>query len=152
MMQEYQVSGFRVREYEELESTNTEAERVGWSELEDKMVILTYRQTQGRGQVGNHWESEPNDIESINILKGQAASALYGMRASNGVVVITTKSGKGARKGKPEVTINTGLSFDKVSTMPDFQKEFAQGFNGAFSPSDSRSWGPLISELANDPK
>ena len=47
--------------------------------------------------------------------------------------------GKGARKGKPEVTINTGLSFDKVSTMPDFQKEFAQGFNGAFSPSDSRS-------------
>ena len=46
MIQEYQVSGFRVREYEELGSTNTEAERVGWSELEDKMVILTYRQTQ----------------------------------------------------------------------------------------------------------
>ena len=44
---------------------------------------------------------DPNDIESINILKGQAASALYGMRASNGVIVITTKSGKGARKGKP---------------------------------------------------
>lgn len=42
---------------------------------------------------------DPNDIESINILKGQAASALYGMRASNGVIVITTKSGKGAKKG-----------------------------------------------------
>ena len=42
---------------------------------------------------------DPNDIESINILKGQAASALYGMRATNGVIVITTKSGKGARKG-----------------------------------------------------
>ena len=42
---------------------------------------------------------DPNDIESINILKGQAASALYGMRASNGVIIITTKSGKGARKG-----------------------------------------------------
>ena len=40
MIQEYQVSGFRVREYEELRSTNTEAERVGWDELEDKMVIL----------------------------------------------------------------------------------------------------------------
>lgn len=49
MIQEYQVSGFRVREYEELGSTNTETERVGWNELEDKMVILTYRQTQGRG-------------------------------------------------------------------------------------------------------
>ena len=47
MIQEYQVSGFRVREYEELRSTNTEAERVGWDELEDKMVILTYKQTQG---------------------------------------------------------------------------------------------------------
>ena len=59
MIQEYQVRGCRVREYEELRSTNTEAERVGWDELEDKMVILTYKQTQGRGQVGNHWEREP---------------------------------------------------------------------------------------------
>ena len=50
---------------------------------------------------------DPNDIESINILKGQAASALYGMRATNGVIVITTKSGKGARKGKPQVAFNT---------------------------------------------
>ena len=68
MIQEYQVSGFRVREYEELESTNTEAERVGWSELEDKMVILTYRQTQGRGQVGNHWESEPGKNISMTVV------------------------------------------------------------------------------------
>ena len=50
---------------------------------------------------------DPNDIESINILKGQAASALYGMRASNGVIVITTKSGKGADKGKPTITVLT---------------------------------------------
>ncbi|HWR99087.1 MAG TPA: TonB-dependent receptor plug domain-containing protein, partial [Prolixibacteraceae bacterium] len=42
---------------------------------------------------------DPNDIESVNILKGQAAAALYGIRASNGVVVITTKSGKGVKKG-----------------------------------------------------
>ena len=61
---------------------------------------------------------DPNDIESINILKGQAASALYGMRATNGVIVITTKSGKGARKGKPQVAFNTSLSFDKVYTSP----------------------------------
>ncbi len=94
---------------------------------------------------------DPNDIESINILKGQAASALYGMRASNGVIVITTKSGKGAAKGKPTVTVNTNLSFDKVSTLPEFQKEFAQGLNGVFNPTASTAWGPLISELANDP-
>ena len=95
---------------------------------------------------------DPNDIESINILKGQAASALYGMRASNGVIVITTKSGKGAAKGKPSVTVNTNLSFEKVSTLPEFQKEFAQGLDGEFNPTASTAWGPLISELANDPK
>ena len=94
---------------------------------------------------------DPNDIESINILKGQAASALYGMRATNGVIVITTKSGKGARKGKPQVAFNTSLSFDKVSTMPEYQKVYAQGTNGKYSPYASTSWGPLISELPNDP-
>lgn len=52
---------------------------------------------------------------SINILKGQAASALYGIRASNGVIVITTKSGKGAKKGKPQVSFSSNLSFDKIS-------------------------------------
>jgi len=94
---------------------------------------------------------DPNDIESINILKGQAASALYGMRASNGVVIITTKSGKGAKKGKPEVTYNTSLSFDVLSVKPDLQKEFAQGTGGAYDPTSSKSWGCKISELANDP-
>ena len=93
---------------------------------------------------------DPNDIESINILKGQAASALYGMRASNGVIVITTKSGKGAKKGKPSITLTSNLSFDKVSTLPDFQKEYAQGSGGAYSPSTSLAWGPKISDLAND--
>lgn len=95
---------------------------------------------------------DPNDIESINILKGQAAAALYGMRASNGVVVITTKSGKGARGGKPEITVNTNVTFDRVSTLPDFQTEFAQGSGDKFNPTASTSWGPRISELADDPK
>ena len=94
---------------------------------------------------------DPNDIESVNILKGQAASALYGMRASNGVVIITTKSGKGVKKGKPEITINTNLSFDVISIVPDLQKEYAQGSGGVFSPTSSSAWGPRISDLANDP-
>ena len=93
---------------------------------------------------------DPNDIESINILKGQAASALYGMRASNGVIVITTKSGKGTAKGKPTITLNTNLSFEKVSTLPEFQKEYAQGANGVYSPYASTAWGPKIADLAND--
>ncbi|KLT64685.1 SusC/RagA family TonB-linked outer membrane protein [Pedobacter sp. BMA] len=93
---------------------------------------------------------DPNDIETINILKGQAASALYGMRANNGVIIITTKSGKGAAKGKPIITYNTNVTFDKVSVLPDFQSEYAQGSAGKFAPSASTSWGPLVGDLAND--
>ncbi|MDQ2178606.1 SusC/RagA family TonB-linked outer membrane protein [Marinifilum sp. D714] len=93
----------------------------------------------------------PNDIESINVLKGQAAAALYGLRASNGVVIITTKSGKGGVKGKPIVSINHTTSFDMVSRTPDYQKTWAQGYAGAYSPRTSMSWGSKISELPNDP-
>ena len=94
---------------------------------------------------------DPNDIESINILKGQAASALYGMRASNGVIVITTKSGRGAKKGKPQVSFSTNVAFDKIATLPELQSEFAQGTTGNFNPYSGFSWGPKISDLANDP-
>ncbi len=94
---------------------------------------------------------DPNDIESINILKGQAASALYGMRASNGVIIITTKKGSSVQKGAPRVTFTTNLSFDKVSVLPDFQTKYAQGSAGRFSPTSSTSWGPKISDLADDP-
>lgn len=90
---------------------------------------------------------DPNDIESINILKRQAASALYGMRASNGVVVITTKSGKNAEKGKPQVSFNTNLSFDKVSTLPDLQTEYAQGNKGVFDPYSGFSGNFVASKI-----
>ncbi|MDO4228264.1 MAG: SusC/RagA family TonB-linked outer membrane protein [Capnocytophaga sp.] len=93
---------------------------------------------------------DPNDIADIQILKGQAASALYGMRASNGVILITTKSGKGKTE-KPEFTYNSSTSFDVLATKPDLQKEYAQGFRGAYNPNTSLSWGPKISELPNDP-
>jgi len=94
---------------------------------------------------------DPNDIESINILKGQAASALYGMRATNGVIIITTKSGKGVPVGKPQITFNSTASFDEISVLPDFQTKYAQGSAGRFNPSASTAWGPLITELPNDP-
>jgi len=94
---------------------------------------------------------DPNDIESINILRGQAAAALYGLRASNGVVVITTKSGKGGAIGKTLVSINQTVSFDRVSRTPDFQTTYAQGSNGVYSPNTSMSWGPKISDLPKNP-
>lgn len=93
---------------------------------------------------------DPNDIESITVLKGQAASALYGMRASNGVVMITTKSGRGNEKGRTMVTFNTNVSFDVVSRTPDIQTKYAQGSDGEYSWNGSMAWGPLINDLPKD--
>lgn len=94
----------------------------------------------------------PDDIESINVLKGQAASALYGIRASNGVIVITTKRGK-MLSNKPTVTLSTNLSGEIVSRKFKRQDVYAQGNSvGAYNPSSSMSWGPKISDLPDDPK
>ena len=95
---------------------------------------------------------DPNDIESINILKGQAAAALYGIRASNGVIIITTKSGKGLAKGKPQISFSSNVSFDVVGRTPKQQMIYAQGSKGQFDPTSGQAWGPKISELPNDPK
>lgn len=95
----------------------------------------------------------PEDIETINVLKGQAASALYGIRASNGVIVITTKRGSNQMKGRPQVTISTNLSAQRVSRKFERQDVYAQGDGvGSYSPTSSMSWGPKISDLANDAK
>ena len=94
----------------------------------------------------------PEDIETINVLKGQAASALYGIRASNGVIVITTKRGSTQKKGRPQVTFSTNLSAQRVSRKFDRQDVYAQGNSiDAYNPSGSMTWGPKISDLANDP-
>jgi TonB-linked SusC/RagA family outer membrane protein len=93
----------------------------------------------------------PSDIESIDILKGQAAAALYGIRASNGVVIITTKSGKNNAIGKPVITMSHISSFSKVSRTPDYQTTYAQGNYGTYVPNASLSWGPKITDLPDDP-
>jgi TonB-linked SusC/RagA family outer membrane protein len=100
---------------------------------------------------------DPNDIESINILKGQAAAALYGIRATNGVIVITTKSGSAAKGGKPVITFSSYTSADVMSRKPEYQTTWAQGTplnNGTgytFNPNASACWGPKIVDLPNDP-
>jgi TonB-linked SusC/RagA family outer membrane protein len=93
----------------------------------------------------------PADIESINVLKGQAAAALYGIRASNGVIVITTKSGRGNAIGKPVISLSNTTSFSKVSRTPDYQSTYAQGNYGSYVTNSSMSWGPKIVDLPDDP-
>ncbi|RKN83452.1 SusC/RagA family TonB-linked outer membrane protein [Ulvibacterium marinum] len=95
---------------------------------------------------GNIQDINPNNIESINVLKGPAASALYGLRASNGVVLITTKSGKSI-DGKPTISLETFYSIDDVAYLPDLQTTFAQGANGELNVNGPFSWGPRISEI-----
>jgi TonB-linked SusC/RagA family outer membrane protein len=92
------------------------------------------------------------DIASINVLKGPNAAALYGSRAAHGVVLITTKSGKG-QKGLG-VSVNIGTQFATVATLAEFQNEFGQGEHGEFSYVDGKgggiqdgadeSWGPRL--------
>lgn len=94
---------------------------------------------------------DPNDIESINILKGQAAAALYGLRASNGVILITTKSGKNAQAGKPVINFSTSYGQDIVARLPELQQTWAQGSGRNFSPVNSFAFGPRIEDLPNHP-
>src|SRR5690606_34046793 len=88
-----------------------------------------------------------NDIKSINILKGPTAAALYGLRASNGVIIIETRKGDQTSKGKPSISFESNYNFEQLSLNPDYQKTFAQGENGNFVPHSAFSWGPKISEM-----
>ncbi|TDH19986.1 SusC/RagA family TonB-linked outer membrane protein [Segetibacter sp. 3557_3] len=94
----------------------------------------------------------PDDIESISVLKGPNAAALYGSRAAAGVILIKTKTG--ATKRGIGVTITSGLVFESILTLPSYQNTFGQGSDGKFSYVDGRgggindgvdeSWGPRM--------
>lgn len=85
-----------------------------------------------------------DDIESMTILKGAAATALYGSRAANGVVVITTKSGKKGNNRNFSVSYNGGVQFREVSVFPELQNMFGQGWNGQQTFIENGSWGPRL--------
>ncbi len=96
----------------------------------------------------------PSDIASLTVLKGPAATALYGIRAANGAVVITTKRGK---SGRPVVTLSSSFTVDQVNQLPDMQREYAQGrpsggqaiWRGP-ETGEGFSWGPFVGDLEYD--
>jgi TonB-linked SusC/RagA family outer membrane protein len=93
------------------------------------------------GNRGN--DINPEDIESITVLKGPGATALYGSRASNGALIITTKSGRGAQNRKNEVTVTSGVQFSSILKLPDFQNEYGQGYDMVTNDLiENWSWGP----------
>lgn len=88
----------------------------------------------------------PDNIESINILKGPAASALYGSRASAGVIMITTKSGKGMG-GKTEVTFSSSSNWQRVAFLPELQTSYGQGSQNIYNNQSTLSWGPKFGSV-----
>lgn len=96
-------------------------------------------------------EINPDDVESISVLKGANATALYGSRAANGAVIITTKSGKGRKGG---ISFSSKTTFESVLKAPEYQGVYGQGKNFDFQFVDGygsgtydgvdESWGPLL--------
>jgi len=85
---------------------------------------------------------DPNSIESVNVLKGLAASTLYGSLGRNGVILITTKAGAGgAGTKKTEISVTSSFFFNEIASTPDYQNQYGNGFDQAFGWFFS-NWGP----------
>ena len=82
----------------------------------------------------------PNDIADINVLKGATAAALYGSKAGNGAIIVTTK--KGALNQKFTVGLSSSYTVEKVAYMPKFQSEYGTGWEGAYDAIENTNWGP----------
>lgn len=91
----------------------------------DKVSLGVGANSSTQGAISNRaMDLDPNDIENISILKGAAAAALYGARAANGVIIITTKKGQ---KGDPTVTFNYGTGWSNMLKWPKVQTQFIDG-------------------------
>ncbi len=103
-----------------------------------------------RGLSNRASDINPDDVESISVLRGGAATALYGQAGSNGVVVITTKS---AKAGSLKVSFTNTYGIDEVNKFPDVQTKFTQGYLGKYDVTEFfPTWGPTIAEAkALDP-
>jgi len=83
----------------------------------------------------------PSDIESITVLKGANAAALYGSEGVNGALIIVTKSGEGS---EGRVSFRQSTSLSEVYLLPTAQTQYGQGIDGVYSPSEYQSWGPAF--------
>lgn len=112
-----------------------------------------------QGNVGSSrfLDLDPNNIESVNVLKGLAAATLYGAEGRNGVIVITTKTGSGGKAGakKTEITVNSSYFVNEIASLPDYQQSYGVGFDQSFGWFFS-NWGPSfnpngVDGYLNDP-
>ena len=117
----------------------------------DNSMLSTEDNTGGVAYSNRAVDINPDDIESMNVLKGAAATALYGIRAGSGAIIITTKKGLSEKGiGRMSASFSTSLGIDQVNKLPELQSKYAQGLNGALgSPAAAaglrpRSWGPAL--------
>ncbi len=97
-----------------------------------------FNRSQDFGNQGN--DINPDDIESISVLKGAAATALYGNRAANGAIIITTKSG--SRNQKLSINYTGSFALSNVNRLPHLQNTYGQGWSGLHALDENGSWGP----------
>jgi len=115
-------------------------------------MVATTDMNLGGGAYGNSLSTlDPNDIESMSVLKGAAAASLYGSRAMNGVVVITTKSGNASASKKGlEVTVSSSVNFETIAKLPEYQNTYGNGANFNYQNANG-SWGPRFDMLDSIP-
>lgn len=95
----------------------------------------------GSSVTNRAFDLDPNNIQSMTVLKGAAAAALYGSRAANGAVIITTKAGKKMSRKGTEITYSTGYAVENVSGLPEYQTKYGQGTNNDYRHGTYASWG-----------
>ncbi|WP_175473535.1 SusC/RagA family TonB-linked outer membrane protein [Algibacter pectinivorans] len=99
----------------------------------------------GNSNGGGFLDINPDDIETISVLKGGPAAALYGARGGNGVVLVTTKSGK--RSQGLGISYTGSTTFSEAGFFLDTQRDYGQGINGVYDPSSRVAWGPRFDGL-----
>lgn len=104
---------------------------------------ITGGRTGGVSQGSRLNDINPSDIESLQVLKGASAAALWGSRAANGVIVITTKKGS---RGEAQISFRSSYSLDEISERIPMQNTWGQGRNGVFGSNRAESWGDYIPE------
>lgn len=116
-------------------------------------VPMSNEAIQSEDELNHNWDFgsganaiNPDDVQDMTVLKGAAATALYGSRAANGVIMITTKKGKKRDKGVG-ITYNGGIQFSNVSRLVEMQNRFGQGASGEHVQIENGSWGPRFDGL-----
>jgi TonB-linked SusC/RagA family outer membrane protein len=116
-------------------------------------ILINDSQTAGGSRISGNRDFgngasvvNPDDVESLTILKGAAATALYGSRAAAGAIIVTTKRGKANPDGNATISVSSSLRVDDLFRVPDYQQEYAMGTQGKFDGGNvGFDWGPKIS-------